>query len=237
MRNWHIPILFFGVLIILAGCHSKKQEAASEVHFKIPSQAKNQTHNPPATGKFRSFPGGPCEGCNIMFIGMPLKMDAVDTTQGWLQNKPKLHIEGTVYQKDQKTPAQDVIVYFYHTDPSGRYVSNENITPSARKHGYLRGWVKTGPDGRFSIYTSKPAPYPHENIEAHIHVFVKEPFLDVPYYIDEWVFEDDPLLTDAVKAKLMKRGGSGILKTRKENDVLVAKQDIVLGLNIPDYPE
>ena len=223
------------------------QDASLLVYlFMIISCTGQQKTNPPtsntnatqaqATPVMKYLQGGACKECNLMFLGMPLKLQASDTTDGWYDRGQKLIIEGTIYQPDQKTPAKDVIVYYYHTDPGGLYTPVEGMLPSARQHGHLRGWVKTGPDGRYSIYTSRPGQYPEENIEAHIHVYVKEPFIDVPYRIDEWIFDDDPLVTRELRSKLRNEGGDPVLKISRENGVEKTKHDIILGLHIPGYP-
>ncbi|HEX5111581.1 MAG TPA: hypothetical protein VFV79_01960 [Saprospiraceae bacterium] len=205
-------------------------------------QPVNNTNNntittqPQATPTMKYLAGGACKECNLVFLGMPLKLESSDTTDGWNEGGQKLIIEGTIYNIDQKTPAKDVIVYYYHTDPGGKYTPVEGMLPSARQHGHLRGWVKTGPDGRYAIYTSRPGQYPGENIEAHIHVYVKEPYIDVPYKIDEWIFDDDPLVTRELRSKLRNEGGDPVLKISRENGVQKAKHDIILGLNVPNYP-
>ena len=57
------------------------------------------------------------------------------------------------------------------------------------------------------------------------------------YYIDEYRFSDDPLLTPAEKARDENRGGSGNITLTKDGDLLMCKRDIILGLNIPNYPK
>jgi len=91
--------------------------------------------------------------------------------------------------------------------------------------------------GKYSIYTIKPAPYPNENIPAHIHTSIKEPNIDNEYYIDEFVFDDDKLLTGDKRKALENRGGSGILRVLISGDLQIAEHNIILGLNIPNYPE
>ncbi len=51
-----------------------------------------------------------------------------------------------------------------------------------------------------------------ESIPAHIHTSIKEPNIDNEYYIDEFVFDDDKLLTGAKRKALENRGGSGVLR-------------------------
>ena len=179
--------------------------------------------------------GGPCDGCGLMYEGMPDGMDAVDTSAAWAETGTKLLIKGRVYQRDGKTPASGIIVYYYHTDHSGHY-SRRNDRPGAQTgHGYIRGWMKTDADGAYAIYTSRPAPYPHNNIEAHIHMLIKEPQLN-EYYVDDLVFSDDPFLTADKRDRLENRGGSGILRVLSSGNLQVAQRDIVLGLHIPGYP-
>jgi len=181
--------------------------------------------------------GGPFENRDFMFIGMPKNIKATDTSPGWNQEGQKLLITGTIYKKDRKTPAPDVIVYYYHTDIFGNYANAENLDAPASKHGYIRGWVQSDAKGKYAIYTVKPASYPNSNITAHIHPSIKEPHIEIPYYIDAWVFDDDPFLTQSQRNNMRNRGGNGILKTTTKSNLLVAKQDIILGLNIPNYPD
>ncbi|WP_394343311.1 peptidase associated/transthyretin-like domain-containing protein [Spirosoma sordidisoli] len=80
-----------------------------------------------------------------------------------------------------------------------------------------------------------PAPYPHADEPAHIHITLKEPGLN-EYYIDEFLFDDDPLLTAYKRQKLANRGGSGILKLKDAGNLYKAERPIYLGRNIPNYP-
>lgn len=187
----------------------------------------------PAAGT--AIVGGGCDGCEIMYVDMPAVMDAVDTSAGWNEKGRHLLVTGTVFKRDEKTAAPGVIIYYWQTDSDGLYSPKEGMSEKAKRHGHIRGWVKTGAAGNYSIYTIRPAPYPGGDIPAHIHTSVKEPGISNEYYIDEFVFDDDPLLTDQKRKTHENRGGSGILKTEKQNDCLVAKHDIILGLNIPAY--
>jgi protocatechuate 3,4-dioxygenase, beta subunit len=179
--------------------------------------------------------GGGCEGCEAVHEYGSKKLSWVDTLPDYNDPGPKMEVSGTIYQKDGKTPAKDVILYVYHTDQTGVYPTKGNETGWARRHGYIRGWVKTNGDGKYKFYTLLPAAYPGREFPAHIHPTVKEPGKN-EYWIDEFVFDDDPLLTKNERAKSENRGGSGILKVQKNADgILVANRDIILGLNVPDY--
>jgi protocatechuate 3,4-dioxygenase, beta subunit len=181
--------------------------------------------------------GGPFENGEFLYIGMPENIKSIDTSVGWSQNGQKLLITGTIYKLDGKTPAPNVILYYYHTDVNGFYASKEGLDPRVVRHGYIRGWVKSDANGKYAIYTVRPAPYPNSNFEAHIHPAIKEPNIDKEYYIDEFVFDDDKLLTGEKRRRLENRGGSGILRLFKRGDLQIAEHNIVLGLNIPNYPE
>ena len=64
---------------------------------------------------------------------------------------------------------------------------------------------------------------------------VKEPDRN-EYYVDEFVFDDDPLLTGEERSKLEDRGGSGVMKVAEDEEgVATGRRDIVLGRNIPHY--
>lgn len=222
------PLLYLFIIVSCTGQQKPNQP---------PGNTNANSTQAKYTPAMKYLSGGACTECNLMFLGMPLKLTSIDTTDGWNEGGQKLTIEGTIYQPDQKTPAPDVIVYYYHTDPGGKYTPVEGMLPSARQHGHLRGWIKTGPDGRYAIYTSRPGQYPGENIEAHIHVYVKEPYIDVPYKIREWIFNDDPLVTRELRSKISNEGGDPILEISKENGVQKTKHDIILGLHIPGYPD
>ena len=178
--------------------------------------------------------GGGCDGCELMYEGMPANPGNTAYLPGWAETDNKMIVEGTVYHKDKRSPAPNVIVYIYHTDSRG-YYSPAPGQVHGKRHGHIRGWVKTGCDGRYKFYTSMPAPYPERNNPAHIHPVIKEPGIN-EYYIDEYQFDDDPLLTAALRKKAENRGGNGIVKISKNSDgLLTCKRDIILGLNIPNY--
>nr|WP_255647400.1 intradiol ring-cleavage dioxygenase [Fulvivirga sedimenti] len=159
-----------------------------------------------------------------------------DTLPDYKENGIKMLVKGTVFKKDGKTPASDVIIYIYHTDQNGIYPTRESSSGWEKRHGYLRGWIKTGADGTFYFHTRRPAPYPGRTEPAHIHITVKEPGL-TEYYLDSYHFTDDPLLTADITNKLKDFGGSGLVTPVQKNDQLIVERDIYLGRNIIDYPK
>ena len=182
--------------------------------------------------------GGSCEGCEAIYENtIPFeKLPAFTTLPdvSWDGKKP-LGINGTVYKADGKTPAPDVVLYVYHTNEKGIYPKKGDEKGWAKRHGYLRGWVKTDQKGFYKFGTLRPAPYPNEDEPAHIHITVKEPGIN-EYYIDEFLFSDDLLLTPERKNKLENRGGSGIVKLVDVGNMYKGERNIYLGKNIPNYP-
>jgi protocatechuate 3,4-dioxygenase, beta subunit len=180
--------------------------------------------------------GGGCDGCELMYVGMPTNINAIDTSAGWTEKGQKLLVTGKVYKIDGKTPAPNVVIYYWQTDNNGYYSPTKNIDENTKRHGHIRGWVKTDEKGQYAIYTIKPAPYPNDNIPAHIHTSIKEPNIENEYYIDEFIFDDDKLLTSEKRKALENRGGSGILRVLLKDDLQIAEHNVILGLNIPNYP-
>lgn len=181
--------------------------------------------------------GGGCEGCEAVYES-PVpheKLRSTDTLPGFIETGTKLSVSGVIYNADGVTPAKDVVLYIYHTDQKGYYTPGKNAAGWEKRHGYMRGWLKTNESGEYTFYTIRPAPYPNATFPAHIHPTIKEPGKN-EYYIDDFVFSDDPFVDDKYRKNEPKRGGSGILTLVKgDENIMYAKRDIVLGKNIPNY--
>src|SRR5690606_32387063 len=90
----------------------------------------------------------------------------------------------------------------------------------------------------YTIKTIRPAPYPDDVIPAHIHLAIREPDIPNEYYTDEINFDDDKLLIAHFKKyRQENRGGSGVVRVLLKDSLQIAEHDIVLGLNIPNYPK
>ncbi len=152
----------------------------------------------------------------------------------------RIIIRGIVYQSDGKTPAANVQMYFYQTDNSGRYSKhgNEDRKSFAWWHGYTREFLKTNDKGEYEINTIKPTPYPARTEPAHIHCIVKSPKQKRCYYIADFVFTDDELLTpDYWKAVSKFRTSvgidnnpdyGGVTLNKTSADLWEGKRDIIL---------
>lgn len=175
--------------------------------------------------------GGPCDGCEIVFEGMPEALGSQARIAPAREPGEPLVIEGTV-RTARGAPADGIIVYAYHTDASGVYPR------SATRHGRLRGWARTDASGHYRFATIRPGAYPGRDIPRHVHMHVIEPGRGA-YYIDDVVFEDDPLLTPAYRERMRRgRGGQGITRPEKDGAGLWhVRRDILLGSNIPGYQQ
>ena len=137
----------------------------------------------------------------------------------------RLIMSGTIFRPDGKTPAEGIVLYVYHTDATG-YYSKDDDPYNPR----LRGWMKTGLDGKYEFNTIKPAPYPHRTTPAHIHAQIYSDTIP-EYAIDEYWFDGDRFINDTQKKLLLTgRGGPGsIVKlTRDAKGTLISHRDIIL---------
>jgi protocatechuate 3,4-dioxygenase beta subunit len=133
-----------------------------------------------------------------------------------------LVLGGRVTSWDKNQPVADVVIMAYQTNAVGKY---DLVPADGRKRIRLRGWTRTGADGRYSFRTVKPGMYPSRDMPAHIHLTVFEPG-HRPYWIDDVVFEGEPL---AGMGKQALRGGSGVVRlTPDASGVLQAVRDIRL---------
>lgn len=174
--------------------------------------------------------GGPCEGCEYVFVEMPARLQSTARIAPVDEKGEPLVLEGTV-RSAKGAKAGGVIVYAYHTDVGGLY-------PEGRtRHGRLRGWARTDTEGKYRFETIRPGAYPSRNNPQHIHMHVIEPGKGT-YWIDDVTFEDDPLLTaEHRNMRRTPRGGSGLIRPEKDDQgVWHVRRDIVLGQNVPGYP-
>ena len=120
-------IYLIGFLLILFSCQSQTERKTSQLV------------------------GGPCEGCEAIHEYGSKILSAIDTLPKYQDTEPKLKIFGTVFQQDGKTPAEDIILYIYQTNRKGIYEKRGDEKGWAKRHGFIRGWVKTGKDGNYTF--------------------------------------------------------------------------------------
>jgi protocatechuate 3,4-dioxygenase beta subunit len=214
--------LFIVLINILASCQGQPKPGSNS-NKKSASSAKQVV-------------GNGCEGCELMYVGMPKEISSESTSAGWAEGEHKLIITGKVFQLDGKTPAPNVIVYYWHTDEKGIYAKGSSTPAEQTEHGRLRGWIKSDENGNYKIKTSRPAAYPTQDIPQHIHLSIKEPAISIEYYADLY-FDDDPLyLKHKKKYGKADRAGTELLRVVNDGKTQIAEHNVVLGLNIPNYP-
>lgn len=179
--------------------------------------------------------GGPCEGCEAVLEYGDRQPGSIDTLPGFQENEKALKISGTIYEQDGTTPAEGVILYLYQTNQEGLYQAAEGATGWARRHGSIRGWVKTDKNGQYTFYALKSGVYPNGSEPAHIHPTILEPNGKY-YWLDSYFFAGDSLLAEEEINNEHPRGGSsGILTLMKNNGLWTGTRNFVLGKNIQPY--
>ncbi len=177
--------------------------------------------------KASGFPQMPTGGTGVTPCGSyqpPLTIESFGRIAPSQEPGDPLEIHGTIYRSDGKTPAPAVVVFAYHTDSRGRY--NQ---PNSPFNPRIYGWVKSDSEGHYGFRTIMPAPYPDLSTPAHIHVSLFSK--DIPeYWLDDYWFEDDPLITRGQRAGLTGRGGGGETLTlaRDQQGVLRGTRNFVL---------
>ncbi len=212
--------------------------AAWLVAFALAGCARPGVEARAATAERVPIVGGPCEGCEAVFEGLPERPPSVARIAPKDEPGTPMRIEGVV-RDGHGDPRPGVIVYAYHTNARGIYPRGPESWPAmARRHGRLRGWATSDSLGRYAFETIRPAPYPGRDSPAHVHMHVIEPGR-CTYYIDDIVFEGDPLLTAEKRRHMFRgRGGPGLTTPRADgHGGIVVSRDIVLGANVPGYPK
>lgn len=138
----------------------------------------------------------------------------------------RLVISGTVFEPDGVTPASDVVLYLYHTNADGIYAKRGDETGNARRHGYLRGWLRTDGRGSYEIRTIRPGNYPGGNAAAHIHVTVQEPDGTPEYWLPSFLFAGDTHLDADPDAP-------NVLELERRDGAWHGRRDIVLPAEPP----
>ena len=177
----------------------------------------------------------PCEGCEAVFDGKPAQLISAARIAPANEPGQALLVSGQVRNAVGKA-VSGVIVYAYQTDRGGVYPRDARLSDAAARHGRLRGWAVTDAQGRYSFRTIRPGGYPTSDEPQHIHMHVIEPGR-CTYYLGDVLFDDDPRLTAARRARQrLAYGGSGIARPQGHARTgWRVQRDIVLGLNVPGY--
>lgn len=133
-----------------------------------------------------------------------------------------MHLSGTIFGTDGKTPLSNVLVESWQCDEHERY---DNVSDD-----YLyRGCVRTGIDGKYSFKTIVAVPYKDGDDwrPAHIHLRISsDHFQDL---VTQIYFKGDPHIA-ADPASASPKSVNRILETKKNaSNEAVVKFDVVMG--------
>ncbi len=108
-----------------------------------------------------------------------------------------LHLSGTIYKEDGKTPVQDCLVEIWQCQANGLY---DNVSDEYR----YRGSQKVSANGRYHFVTTKPVAYPVEEGSpffrpAHIHMRISAAGLQD--LVTQVYFTGDPYLASDPSTK------------------------------------
>ena len=169
-----------------------------------------------------------CEGCDGVFERKYATLRSTSTMATSAELGERLIAKGRVFAIDGITPVAGVVIYAYQTNHEGLYANGSSETEWSRRHGRLRGWLKTDGAGAYLFKTIKPAPYPNNTMPAHIHFTILEEGKP-PYWIDDIVFDGEFGVTDAYRQGMVNQGGDGISTISKtETGEWLVTRDILL---------
>ncbi|HWS54872.1 MAG TPA: hypothetical protein VN228_12125 [Pyrinomonadaceae bacterium] len=159
--------------------------------------------------------------------GEPDNISSRAVLPAWGVAGAPLAVSGRVFAPDGRTPAGGVTIYVYHTDARGLYSESDGDGREPRPR--IKGWVRADSEGRYEFQTTRPGSYPRGRNPAHIHA--KAYGAGYPeQWLDEYWFEDDPLVTAEMRAPFKDLGPfSPILKiSRDAGGVIRCARDIRL---------
>ncbi|MCP3097278.1 hypothetical protein LZ198_00160 [Myxococcus sp. K15C18031901] len=169
-----------------------------------------------------------CEGCEALGERPASSLGPTVQLASAAEPGERMTLTGRVLSTGDRKPVAGVVVYAHHTNAAGLYANGTQESEWSRRHGRLRGWAKTGPDGVYTFHTVKPAPYPNDTLPAHVHLVVGEAGRP-PYYVDDVVFDGEFGVTARYREKQELRGGSGIVRLRRTAEGRwLATRDILL---------
>jgi len=137
----------------------------------------------------------------------------------------RLEVSGVVYAADGRTPVTGASVYVYQTDARGYYRPDDAM---GNRNPRLMALLRTDGQGRYSYRTIRPGSYPGTRVPEHIHYEVTADGHGTRVF--EIVFEDDPFLSQQIRAAAARPGSAYALQSvqRGPGGVGRVTQDVVL---------
>jgi protocatechuate 3,4-dioxygenase beta subunit len=157
-------------------------------------------------------------------------LNNTDTIPDFDSKVNKLKITGTIYKKDGKTPAQDVILYICQPDENGDYEMRKDS--KRKRYVHHRAWIKTDADGRYTFYTFIPGDNNYVKELKQIQRIVKVPGQS-EQELNSFFFNDDPLLPDLTlecRALVVQ----SMLRLEKKDGMFLANRDFKVDIKVPN---
>ena len=161
------------------------------------------------------------------FLNMPGKVTSVAYIPSSDNSAKRMIIRGRLLRANGQQPIEGAVIYFYHTDAKGYYSKSGKERGVQKWHGRHHSWCITGKNGEYELQTILPAPYPDNTMPAHIHTAIKEKGKQ-PYYINDFVFADDPMVGEKYFSYLRLDGGNGVVHLKDTNGIVVGMRDILI---------
>jgi protocatechuate 3,4-dioxygenase beta subunit len=114
-------------------------------------------------------------------------------------------------------PARNIAARVFHTDAEGYYLKNPDGSEAGGEHARLSFVVRTDADGRFTLRTILPAPYPSGGPPAHVHLNVPPEHRDSDLTI---MLDSDPKLD---RERIARMARTSIGRVRLEGDVAICE--------------
>ncbi len=181
--------------------------------------------------------GGPCgPNCNGYDEFPPGELSYSDTLPDFLRDSiNRIHVSGIVHDVNG-TPAPGILLYIFQANTSGIYPKTGRESGADSINGYLRSWLVTDAQGRYSFYTNRPGAYPGTKRMAHIHCIVKEPNINA-YTLPDFVFPNDPNLTRKARHTSQENNGGLLIEAGNTGEITEYRRNIYLGRNVINYPK
>lgn len=195
------------LVLALVACNNgprseRAQPAAPTVTAPMPSEQAPSPTTPNVPTP--TAPTPPSAGQSLPRAGMPLDLRVrIVTANG--------------------EPARNIEARVFHTDAEGYYFKNADGSDAGGDKARLAYRVRTDGDGRFTLLTIVPAPYPSGGPPAHIHLNVPPDNRTSDLTI---MLDSDPNLD---RARIAKMARTWIGRVRVEGDVAICEVEVTAG--------
>ena len=133
-----------------------------------------------------------------------------------------MHLSGTIFKKDGKTPLSNVLIEAWQCDENEHY---DNTTDDYK----FRGSVNTGRDGKYAFKTIVPVPYKDGNDWRPAHIHMRISSRDHQDLITQIYFKGDPHIEEDAAAR-SPQSINRILEIKKNSsNESKVKFDVVMG--------